>query len=501
MGQASMHFTVLLFATMCIGLVNGERRHYTSTDLRRLGKMCKAKSILPTADAVQEVEHCGIRKHRKFRGGRLCASTIIPVRITQRLQPMHPCHGTTNRLSTRIELSLTTTDKPHKAFQNFAMVNAQSVCNKFNRVNDLIVDQSIDILAITETWIKPHTDYVTDLIAPIGYVTHSQPRANEKGGGVAVVMRSALNAARQKTTVFSTFDVCTVVIPTKPVPTSLTVIYRPPSSPRNRFLGEFTDLLEQIQVNRELPIICGDFNIHMDDSSDAFAREFREVCDMFSLTQHVTVPTQRCGHTLDLILTRNSDDITSVPSLGTLFSDHHVIHSILNMPRKCFETVTKKTRPIKDIDRVSFKQDVKMACDNLLEQHDLCLEQTVSDFNAALKTSLDKHAPVVVKTTRMRQNNQWYDDDIRDARLKKRKLERRWKSSNHAYDLTIFFTTCSIQRKLITSTTLSNSTKETRNNYSEYSTLSATKSKRRHYLNMSQKKILQILLRISSITR
>ena len=50
-------------------------------------------------------------------------------------------------------------------------------------------------------------------------------------------------------------------------------------------------------------------------------------------------------------------------------------------------------------------------------------------FNELLSSLVDKHAPL--KRIRIRtQPHPWYDNDIRDARLKRRKCEKYWKMTN-----------------------------------------------------------------------
>ena len=53
------------------------------------------------------------------------------------------------------------------------------------------------------------------------------------------------------------------------------------------------------------------------------AIKFLELLQSFSLTIHVEDPTHSSGHTLDLIITRKTDNlISSVPRAVCLFSDH-----------------------------------------------------------------------------------------------------------------------------------------------------------------------------------
>ena len=44
-------------------------------------------------------------------------------------------------------------------------------------------------------------------------------------------------------------------------------------------------------------------------SRDSDTKEFMDLLETFSLSKHVSGPTHLSGHTLDLIITRSSDDI------------------------------------------------------------------------------------------------------------------------------------------------------------------------------------------------
>ena len=47
----------------------------------------------------------------------------------------------------------------------------------------------------------------------------------------------------------------------------------------------------------EVLLVFSDFNFHLDDFSDANARKFMELMDMFGLLQHNTTPMHVSGHT------------------------------------------------------------------------------------------------------------------------------------------------------------------------------------------------------------
>ena len=52
-------------------------------------------------------------------------------------------------------------------------------------------------------------------------------------------------------------------------------------------------------------MIVGDFNIHVDDSTDTHAGKLLDVLTSHSLQQNVKSPTHRHGHTLDLVIMRD----------------------------------------------------------------------------------------------------------------------------------------------------------------------------------------------------
>ena len=75
----------------------------------------------------------------------------------------------------------------------------------------------------------------------------------------------------------------------------------------------------------EALVISGDFNLHLDDLRDYDTKKFMNLLETFSLSQHVSGPTHLSGHTLDLIITRSSDDIVlASPKTTFPISDHFI---------------------------------------------------------------------------------------------------------------------------------------------------------------------------------
>ena len=109
------------------------------------------------------------------------------------------------------------------------------------------------------------------------------------------------------------------------------VIYRSPLSADGTtidlFLSEFSNLLEQIITDPKPIIIFGDFNLHVDLPNDVAALKFLDRLETFGLKQHVNVVTHRCGHILDLVITRSDDDLVlNLNVTDPIISDHLAVH-------------------------------------------------------------------------------------------------------------------------------------------------------------------------------
>ena len=82
---------------------------------------------------------------------------------------------------------------------DFCLLNSRSICNKSRLINDFIADHSIDLCALSETWLRGDDSdlyYIRD-IRPDGYVFHHVPRLHTTGGGVGIVLKNNIKAKIQ----------------------------------------------------------------------------------------------------------------------------------------------------------------------------------------------------------------------------------------------------------------------------------------------------------------
>ena len=223
----------------------------------------------------------------------------------------------------------------------------------------------------------------------------------------------------------------------------LVIVYRPQSDSDNHrilmttFFNDFSDYLETVILCKEQLVIVGNFNIHVDVLSNSDSIKFRDLLESFCLQQHVVDPTHIHGHTLDLIITRQSDQIVrSTLQVDCYFSDHVPVLCYLHSIKPSFSTRTLSYRKIKLANVDSLNDD--LANSELCKNPPDDLEELPLSYNKTLIAVLDKHAPVKTRTIVMRPQVPWYTDEIRQVKRERRKAERRWRLSKLDSYLAVF---------------------------------------------------------------
>ena len=317
------------------------------------------------------------------------------------------------------------------------LINARSVVNKENAVQQRLISDDLDILALTETWItSEHAESSLRAICPDGYDA-VQCNRSTRGGGVAIVYRSSFRIGPPPVSFTSSyFEHITRSFYVNSVCVRLCVIYRPPKQSIPEFITEFSNYLELLSVTSGKLLIVGDFNIHVDDVKCPNASKFLSILDSFSLVQHVDfftrAPPGRPAHILDLVISRSSDCFVKRCSSAGLFSDHFSVlsHVRAHPPMRPQRIIS--FRKLRSIDPTQFRSDLLSLpfCLNPADN----LDSLVQQYNSGLAEVLDKHAPLVQRKVTIRPDNPWDCEEIRSARRCARKLERRYRQSGLAID-------------------------------------------------------------------
>lgn len=410
-------------------------KYSTVKELINIFKQCHSKTRI-SSQVWAKLKQLNISK--KVRGCRAGVRKIRPIKTI-----INPRHDNCNFLrGINPKNLLTVPVKSDHVWSNkltLGYCNARSVKNKTQEINDLICDNKLDILCITETWMtgSPLDDLICNELTPPGYKIVHVPREQGRGGGVAVIYRSSLKCQSQSKHRPASFEALELLLSTKSDCIRLCVIYRPPvggkhSKPMSMFLDEFQEYIDRNATTTGKLLLIGDFNIHMESKEKGATAKFHELIQNLNLLQHVKNSTHIQGHMLDIVLTRATENlVTGIDLHPSGLSDHFPIFVRCVVDKPAAEIKLIACRNIKGINISQLKNDVLSTIN----------ERTVSDvagmidnYNSTLSNVLSMHAPRTVKKVAIRNQSPWYNGEIRALKSSRRQAERRWLKSRLAVD-------------------------------------------------------------------
>jgi hypothetical protein len=91
-------------------------------------------------------------------------------------------------------------------------------------------------------------------------------------------------------------------------------------------VDELETFLDEKLVTPYKTAILGDFNVHVDSLDNRDSNKFAKIVSNAGFIQHVNGPTHKHGHTLDLVMSRDDEDLIHEIQIDPLLhSDHHVV--------------------------------------------------------------------------------------------------------------------------------------------------------------------------------
>jgi len=269
------------------------------------------------------------------------------------------------------------------------------------------------------------------------------PRRSRRAGGVAIIHRKEITVDEKPVTfVAKSFEYMEAVVLSGSSSIRLIIVYRPPPSKKNKltpamFFQEFADFLEIQTLTKGKLLLVGDFNFHVDVKNDNKAIQFVSLIEAAGLKQHITVPTHKKGHTLDLVITRSTEQlIYDVTVLDDLTSDHFSVFCRLNIKRPEVEKKELVYRKLKAINTTQFYEDLKLTISSLDSIQDLNI--LFSRYNQVLSEQLEQHAPLRKTMITSRDYAPWQTEEIKSARCSRRHAEKRWRKTLLTVDREIY---------------------------------------------------------------
>ena len=412
--------------------VSGMTIRYSANQLLKLGQQpTRLKVDSRTWNKINELEI--VRQQRGVKGGRRKQRKILPWttnRVNQLEMDMTLTPGINNN-----NLTLVTCKANQEKLLKVSLINARSICNKAAVIKDYIIEENLDILTITETWLGNTNNLAVGEIAPPGFSVIHKPRLTGKGGGVGIVHRDSIECLLEDYEPGDSFEAMTVKITCQSYSYRLTVIYRPPPSQRNRktanmFLDDFDEFLSRLIQNKSKLVLVGDLNVHFDVENDPVAKKVSKMLDTYGLQQLVTSSTHRCNQILNVVICKENDcPVVSFKVIDPLISDHSAVEFLMETQRPSLPHTTLNYRQIKKINIEDFRTDI-VNCRLLLPENlGDEIDEVVENYDSALSDILDKHAAIKSKVISIKPTVPWYNDSVAEARRNKRRCERKWRAT------------------------------------------------------------------------
>ena len=178
--------------------------------------------------------------------------------------------------------------------------NVNSIRNKFHELSSLLTDQSVDVLAISET--KLDDSFPRAQFQVPNYRLHRQDR-NERGGGIMIYIKDSIphRILKEHTGVVEGIEYMSIELSMKSRKWNVLYIYKPPKIHTEPFCNFIHDLYENFVSDDKLCVVMGDINCNM-----LVKNELTDICDIYGLTNLIKGPTcfKSCNATtLDVHLT------------------------------------------------------------------------------------------------------------------------------------------------------------------------------------------------------
>ncbi|XP_013386652.1 uncharacterized protein LOC106156080 [Lingula anatina] len=310
---------------------------------------------------------------------------------------------------------------------NCALWNARSIASKVSSLVSCIHE---------DDWIKSNNDpIISELNSSIsGYSLYEECRTGKRGGGVAVLARSNLKMFRREKHSFKSLELLDLAFRSGSEIFRSILVNRPPNKKNleggmQNFFTEFSSILETAITASGHLLIAGDFNIHVDNKQSRDALHLSDILLSRNLKQHVHKPTHQKGHTMDLIITRASEEnfITSVEVSDSLQSDHSLIRFSVNVSKPPPVKVKPSRRNLKEIIPSVLKAKLFSAFNDHCFDGDV--DYLCDYYTHSVESILDEIAPVKTVLASQKPRAPWFCLEHSELRKTVRKAERQWKSS------------------------------------------------------------------------
>lgn len=318
--------------------------------------------------------------------------------------------------------------------------NIRSVIRHRDNLCSVIDSCCADIVILTETWLSSRVKNSEIFCCEKRFNIYRCDRGDRTGGGVLIAVAAHIESFCLRLT--SDLEILFICLCLNHQKLVLGVCYRAPSC-NNSFVNNLHDAINSILVRfPSVPIVLlGDFNypnIVWNDlhthchpfSTDA--AEFINLCNDFSFTQLVSLPTRStptASNILDLVLTTSPTLISSISNMEGL-SDHSIIHFFLNVPAGSSPTSLKRIRDYGKGDYVAINNELCVFLDSfLLRFSERSVDENWQLFKSEVVRLTNKFIPL--RNLSVSSKAPWFNVALKRLSNKKKRKFRTAKFSNN----------------------------------------------------------------------
>ena len=162
----------------------------------------------------------------------------------------------------------------------------------------------------------------------------------------------------------------------------------------------------------------------------------------------VTSVMHKAGHTLDLVITGDSEAAIDNVIVSDLLSDHALVLVHVKHPKPLPTQMMTITHQLRGLDATSLTTEVFTLASKTVHT-DASPDSIAKKYNFILAAALDKFAPCRTKTVTRHPSQLWYNYNLHEANLGRRLAEHTWRSTDlevhrqiHRHEMTTYNKLC-----------------------------------------------------------
>ena len=244
--------------------------------------------------------------------------------------------------------------------------NVRSILKKIDQIRTILVDSPIDIITVSETWLRRHLN--TKLVTIEGFETFRQDRTSKskskkRGGGLLTYVNKKHSSHCEPILDLDTSDgdiEAQWIQIHRPYCKNVLVcnVYRPPTGNLDKAVKYLNDCIQSLNLSKINLFIMGDFNINFQNKSSESYKKLHFLIQSNGMSQYINTTTRNTDKTkslIDLAIT-NSKFVSNSGTLNYFMSDHQPIYIVHKKGRDARQSVKFDGRSYRAYDKDEFSK-------------------------------------------------------------------------------------------------------------------------------------------------